>query len=44
MLYIIIREQNETIVKLKGLCPGNRIPHGLLSEGISALKDGKLIW
>ena len=35
------REQNETIVKLKGLCPGNRIPHGLLSEGISALKDGK---
>jgi len=34
-----LREQNETIVKLKGLCPGNRIPAGLLSEGGAALKD-----
>ena len=36
------REQNETIVKLKGMCPGNRIPQGLLLEGSGALKDGNL--
>jgi serine/threonine-protein phosphatase 2B catalytic subunit len=34
-----LREQNETIVKLKGLCPGNRIPTGLLQGGSDALKD-----
>jgi len=34
----ILREQNETIVKLKGVCPGHRLPQGLLQEGGSAIK------
>lgn len=34
------RENNEQIVKLKGMCPDNKIPKGLLVEGGSAIKDG----
>ena len=37
---IFLREQNETIVKLKGSYPGNRLPQGLLMEGESAIKHG----
>lgn len=40
---IFNREQSETIVKLKGVCPDNKIPQGLLLEGTSALKDGNEI-
>jgi len=35
--YRTLREDRELIVQLKGLCPGNRIPHGLLMEGRPAL-------
>lgn len=28
-------------MSLKGFCPDNRIPRGLLLEGIGAIKDGK---
>ena len=35
----LLREENETIVKLKGMSPDNRIPRGLLLEGKDAIKD-----
>ena len=34
-----LREQNETIVKIKNISPDNKIPAGLLSQGKEALKD-----
>ena len=33
-----LREENELIVKLKGLCPGNKIPRGVILSGPNALK------
>jgi len=33
-----LREQNETIVKIKDIAPDNKIPIGLLSQGEGALK------
>jgi len=33
-----LREQNETIVKIKDISPDNKIPTGLLSQGEGALK------
>lgn len=38
-----LREDHEAITKLKGMCPDNRIPAGLLREGSDAIKDGKII-
>ena len=29
----VLREESENVVKLKGMCPDNKIPRGLLSEG-----------
>lgn len=40
-MYRTLREENESIMSLKGFCPDNRIPRGLLLEGIGAIKDGK---
>merc|ERR1712107_32345 len=34
-----LREQNETIVKIKNSSPDAKIPHGLLSQGKEALSD-----
>jgi len=34
-----LREQNETIVKIKNIAPDNKIPTGLLSQGENALKN-----
>jgi len=34
-----LREENELIIKIKGLCPGNKIPRGLLLDGPLALKS-----
>ncbi len=34
-----LREENELIVKIKGLCPGNKIPRGLIIQGPNALKS-----
>ncbi len=39
-MYRTLREENESIVRLKGMCPDNRIPRGLLLEGGDAIKDG----
>ena len=34
-----LREENELIVKIKGLCPGNKIPKGVIIQGPNALKS-----
>eukprot|EP00330_Aristerostoma_sp_ATCC50986_P011134 CAMPEP_0114581764 /NCGR_PEP_ID=MMETSP0125-20121206/5835_1 /TAXON_ID=485358 ORGANISM="Aristerostoma sp., Strain ATCC 50986" /NCGR_SAMPLE_ID=MMETSP0125 /ASSEMBLY_ACC=CAM_ASM_000245 /LENGTH=140 /DNA_ID=CAMNT_0001774223 /DNA_START=1044 /DNA_END=1466 /DNA_ORIENTATION=- len=34
-----LREQSELITKLKGMCPDNKIPHGLILGGKNAIKD-----
>jgi len=39
MMQKTLREENENIVKLKGLCPDKRIPRGVLLEGAGAIKD-----
>lgn len=39
MMQKTLREENENIVKLKGLCPDKRIPRGVLLEGADAIKD-----
>jgi serine/threonine-protein phosphatase 2B catalytic subunit len=39
-----LREENELIVKLKGFCPDNKIPRGLILEGKNALKSGKELY
>ena len=38
-MYRTIREENELIMKLKGFCPGNKIPKGILLEGPEAIKS-----
>ena len=35
----MLREENESIVQLKGFCPDNKIPKGLLFEGHDALEN-----
>ena len=37
-MFRTLREENELIVRLKGFCPGNRIPKGILLQGPEALK------
>jgi serine/threonine-protein phosphatase 2B catalytic subunit len=39
-MYKTLREESELIMKLKGFCPGNRIPKGILMQGPEALKNG----
>lgn len=34
-----LREENELIMKLKGFCPGNKIPRGVILQGPGALKS-----
>ncbi len=41
-MFKTLREENELIMKLKGFCPGNKIPRGILMQGPEALKTGKL--
>ena len=38
-MFRTLREENELIMKLKGFCPGNKIPKGLLLEGPEAMMD-----
>ena len=40
-MFRTLREENELIMKLKGFCPGNKIPRGILMQGPEALKTGK---
>lgn len=37
-MYKTLREESELIMKLKGFCPGNKIPRGILLQGPEALK------
>jgi serine/threonine-protein phosphatase 2B catalytic subunit len=37
-MYRTLREEKELILKLKGCCPGNKIPKGLIIQGPMALK------
>jgi serine/threonine-protein phosphatase 2B catalytic subunit len=41
-MFKTLREENELIMKLKGFCPGNKIPRGILMQGPEALKTGIL--
>jgi len=34
-----LREESEVIIKLKGYCPGNKIPKGLIMQGPQALRS-----
>jgi serine/threonine-protein phosphatase 2B catalytic subunit len=36
-MFKTLREENELIMKLKGFCPDNKIPKGMLLEGKQAL-------
>lgn len=38
VMYKVLREEHEQIVKLKGITPGRRIPVGLLSGGAQAIQ------
>jgi serine/threonine-protein phosphatase 2B catalytic subunit len=37
-MYRTLREEKQLIMKLKGFCPGNKIPKGILLQGPEALK------
>jgi serine/threonine-protein phosphatase 2B catalytic subunit len=39
MIFKTLREENENITKLKGLCPGYKIPPGILSGGAGAIEE-----
>jgi serine/threonine-protein phosphatase 2B catalytic subunit len=38
-MFKTLREESETVVQLKGMCPDNKIPRGLLQLGGEAMKD-----
>jgi serine/threonine-protein phosphatase 2B catalytic subunit len=42
-MFKTLREEKELIMKLKGFCPGNRIPRGIIMQGPEALKTGKIL-
>lgn len=37
-MFRTLREEKELILKLKGCCPGNKIPRGLILQGPMALR------
>ena len=37
-MYRTLREESELIMKLRGFCPGNKIPRGILIQGPKAIK------
>lgn len=39
LIFKTLREEHENITKLKGLCPGYKIPPGVLSGGAGAIED-----
>jgi serine/threonine-protein phosphatase 2B catalytic subunit len=39
MIFRTLREEHENITKLKGLCPGYKIPPGILSGGAGAIEE-----
>ena len=39
VMFKTLREENESVVQLKGICPDGKIPKGLLLEGRKALEN-----
>lgn len=37
-MFKTLREENESVVQLKGICPDGKVPLGLLLEGKKALE------
>lgn len=40
-MYTTLREESELLLKIKNICPDNKLPRGLLLEGRPAIKNGK---
>ena len=40
-MYTTLREESEMLLKIKNICPDNKLPRGLLLEGRPAIKNGK---
>ena len=38
-MFKILREENESVVQLKGICPDGKVPKGLLLEGKRAIEN-----
>lgn len=38
-MYTVLRQERETIVRLKNIAPGKKIPQGLLTKGPEALRS-----
>jgi serine/threonine-protein phosphatase 2B catalytic subunit len=38
-MFKTLREENESVVQLKGICPDGKVPKGLLLEGRKAIED-----
>jgi serine/threonine-protein phosphatase 2B catalytic subunit len=38
-MFKVLRQENEDILKLKGLCPDNKLPKGVLTMGPTGIKD-----
>jgi len=36
-MFKTLREENESVVQLKGICPDGKVPKGLLLEGSKAI-------
>jgi hypothetical protein len=42
VIIVVSRQERETVLELKGLTPGGKLPTGVLSGGKVALRDSKL--
>lgn len=38
-MFKTLREENESVMQLKGICPDGKVPKGLLLEGKKALEN-----
>lgn len=38
-MFKTLREENESVVQLKGICPDGKVPQGLLLEGKKAIEN-----
>ena len=38
-MFKTLREENESVVQLKGICPDGKVPKGLLIEGKKAIEN-----
>ena len=39
-MYSILRQERETLMMIKSFTPENKIPQGLLTSGVTAIRDG----